>query len=173
MHTYNLNINGTTFTIDRDKIALGDGEHETTDFMLKAISKYGVKDKTVLDIGTGTGILSVLCGKLGAKHILAVDIDPYVLKVAMHNFKANGIEAETKANNLTHGITEQFDIVLANLYFAIQFENMKIVRNVVKDDGLLIMTWKNNTRFEDHVKGFEIIEHVAGEDYDGYILRKK
>lgn len=173
MHTYNININGTTFTINRDNIAWGDGEHHSTAYMLDAISRYGVKDKSVLDIGTGTGILSVLCGKLGANHILAVDIDPHVLDVAKHNFKANGVEVETKRTNLTAGITEQYDVVLANLHFAVQFENVKTVADVVKDDGLLIMTWKNFTRFEDHVKGFEIIEHVVGEDYDGYVLKKK
>lgn len=173
MHTYNLKVKDIEFTIDRDNIAWGDGEHHSTAFMLDAISRYGVKDKTVLDIGTGSGILSVLCGKLGAKSILAVDIDPHVLDVAKHNFEANGVEVEVKRNDLTHGITEQYDVVLANLHFAVQFENVKTVANVLKDDGLLIMTWKNNTRFEDHVKGFEVIEHVAGEDYDGYVLRKK
>ena len=173
MHTYNLNINGTEFTIERDKIAWGDGEHHSTAYMLEAISRHGVKDKNVLDIGTGTGILSVLCSKLGAKDILAVDIDPHVLDVAAHNFKNNGVEAEVKINNLTHGITEQYDVVLANLHWMVQFENVKTVADVVKDGGLLIMTWKNFTKFEDHVKGFEIIEHVAGEDYDGYVLRKK
>ena len=173
MHTYNLNINGTIFTIERDKIAWGDGEHHSTAYMMDAISRHEVKDKTVLDIGTGTGILSVLCGKLGAKEILAVDIDPHILDIANHNFKTNGVEVEIKRNDLTRGITKQYDIVLANLHFMVQFENVKTVRDVVKDDGLLIMTWKNNTRFEDFVKGFETIEHVVGEDYDGYVLKKK
>lgn len=173
MTTYELNVDGVKFIINRDEIAWGDGEHESTAFMLGAINRYGVKDRAVLDIGTGTGILSVLCGKLEAKSILAVDIDKRVLNCAMHNFKTNGVEVEIKWNNLTHGITEQYDVVLANLHFMVQFDNVKTVRNVVKDDGLLIMTWKNFTRFEDHVKGFEIIEHVAGEDYDGYVLKKK
>lgn len=173
MHTYNLNINGTEFTIERDKIAWGDGEHHSTAYMLEAISRYGVKDKTVLDIGTGTGVLSVLCSKLGAKSILAVDIDPHVLDVAMHNFRVNGVEVEVKRNNLTQGISEQYDVVLANLHFMVQFDNVKTVRKVVKDDGLLITTWRNNTRFEDRVFGFEIIEHIPGEDYDGYVLRPK
>ena len=170
MNTSNLHIDGIEFTISSDELAWGDGGHESTAFMLDAISRYGVRGKTVLDVGTGTGILSVLCGKLGAKHILAIDIDPYVLKVAKHNFNANRVEAETKANNLTHGLAEQYDIVLANLYYEVQFENIKTVRDVVKDNGLLIMTWKNINKF--HVEGFEIIEHVAGEDYDGYVLRK-
>ena len=172
MERYDLNISGIEFTIDRNEFAWGDGEHESTQYMMQFISKYGVKDKAVLDIGTGTGILSVLCSKLGAKEILAVDIDPKVLECAKANFSANGVEAEAKQNNLTAGITKQYDVVLANLHWMVQFENVKTVADVVKDDGLLIMTWKNNTRFEDFVKGFEIIEHVAGEDYDGYVLRK-
>lgn len=171
MLTYNLHINDVTFTIDRDNIAWGDGEHHSTAFMLDAISRYGVTDKSVLDIGTGSGILSVLCGKLGAKSILALDIDPHVLDVAKHNFEANGVHVETKWNDLTKGIEEQYDVVLANLHYIVQFENVKTVRQFVKDDGLLIMTWKNNSKFENFVKGFEIIEHIPGEDYDGYVLK--
>lgn len=172
MHTYNLNIKGVDFTIDRDNIAWGDGEHESTAFMLNAIEHYGVKNKTVLDIGTGTGILSVLCGKLDAKSILAIDIDPHVLDVAKHNFEANKVNAEIKRNNLTQGITEKYDVVLANLHWQVQFENVKTIRNVVKDDGLLIMTWKNQFVFPKHFKDcFETILHVQGEDYDGYVLR--
>lgn len=174
MKTYNLNINGIKFTVDRDNVAWGDGEHESTDFVLKAVSRYGVKDKSVLDIGTGTGVLSVLCSKLGAKNILAVDIDPHVLDVAMHNFKANSVEVEVKLNDLTKGITEKYDIVLANLHYAVQFENIKTVHNVLKDDGLLIMTWKNQFVFPKYFKDcFEVIQHVLGEDYDGYVLKKK
>lgn len=172
MHTYNLNIKGIEFTIERDKIAWGDGEHESTAYMLEAISHYGVKDKTVLDLGTGTGILSVLCGKLNAKSILAIDIDPHVLDVANHNFKMNNVEVQTLRNNLTVGLTEKYDVVLANLHFMVQFENVKTVRQFVKDDGLLIMTWKNQFVFpKDFKDQFETILHVQGEDYDGYVLK--
>lgn len=173
MEQYNLNINGTTFTIDRDEIAWGDGEHHSTAYMMDAISRHGVQDKSVLDIGTGTGILSVLCGKLGAKHILALDIDPKVLECATANFKANGVEVETKQNNLTQSLDYKADVVLANLHWAIQLQNVRTVAESLNDNGLLIMTWKNAFKFEQYVKGFEIIEHVAGEDYDGYVLRKK
>lgn len=171
MYRYNLGIDGVEFIIDRDCRAWGDGEHESTSFMLNAISKYGVKDKTVLDIGTGTGILSVLCGKLGATSVTAIDIDPLVLRCAENNFKTNGVNIDIKQNNLTHGIAERYDIVLANLHWAVQFDNVRTVRQVVKDDGLLIMTWKNANKFKNYVYGFEVIEHVPGEDYDGYVLK--
>lgn len=174
MKKYNLDIDGIKFTIERDKLVWGDGEHHSTRYMIDAVRRYGVKDKIVLDIGTGTGILSVLCGKLGARHILAVDIDKHCLEIAKHNFKENNIEVETKQNNLTNNLNYKADVVLANLHYNVQFENVKTVANVLKEDGLLIMTWnKYQFSFEEHVKGFEVIEHFDGQEYDLYVLRKE
>lgn len=168
-----LNVKGLICAITTNRMVWGDGEHHSTAFMLDAITRYSVEDKTILDIGTGTGILSVLCGKLGAKNILAVDIDPNALEVAKRNFKENNVEVETKQNNLTSSLNTKFDVVLANLQSTVQIENIKNVGDVLKDDGLLIMTWFNLFPFEEMVKGFEVLEHVPLEEYDGYVLRKE
>ena len=64
---YNLSINDINFSIMTDDRVWGDGEHETTQYMLQFIEKYGVADKTVIDVGTGTGILSVFAENLEQK----------------------------------------------------------------------------------------------------------
>lgn len=172
METYDLDIDGTEFQITKDGYAFGDGEHESTRFMLNAICKYGVKDKTVLDIGTGTGILSVLCGKLGAKEILAIDVDEESLKCAEKNFKANNVEVKILSNNLTYSLDGKADIILANLPGPVQHENLLTIKDKMYKDSLLIMTWMNFFPFEQYVKGYEVIEHVPGVQYEGYVLKK-
>ena len=173
MQKHDLNINNIEFTIFKDSKVWGDGKHESTKFMLNLISKYGVKDKSVLDIGTGTGILSVLCGKLGASHILALDINAYSLEWARKNFKRNEVEVEVEVNDLTRYIDDKADVVLANLPGPVQVENMKSVEKNMKNDSLLIMSWWNKLKFEDYVNGFAVVEHIKGDDYDAYVLRKK
>lgn len=169
----NLNIDGIEISIEKSGGAWGDGNHESTQFMMQSIVKYGVKDKVVLDIGTGTGILSVLCGKLGAKDILAIDVEESIVECAKANFKANGVEAKAICNYLTQNLDYKADVVLANLQFPIQHQNVDTIADKLKDDGIFIMTWENIFSFERFVKGFEIIEHVKGpRDYDGYVLRK-
>lgn len=172
MEKYDFNINNVGFSIFKDHLAWGDGEHESTQYMMQFISKYGVKGKTVIDIGTGTGILSVLCGKLGASHILALDIDTHSLEWARKNFKRNGVEVEVEVSNLTDYIDDKADVVLANLPGPIQVENVKTVGKNINNGGILIMSWWNKLKFEQYVKGFEVIEHIEGKDYDGYVLKK-
>lgn len=173
MEKHDFNINGMEFSVFKDEKVWGDGEHESTKYMLDFISKYGVKDKSVIDIGTGTGILSVLCGKLGASHILALDLDTHSLEWARKNFKRNEVEVEVEVNNLTDYIDNKADVVLANLPGPIQVENVKTVAKNIKSDGILIMSWWNKLPFEQYVRGFEVIEHIPGNDYDGYVLKKK
>ena len=161
-----------TFRIFKDNTAWGDGKHESTKHMMEFIEKYGVKGKTVIDIGTGTGILSVLCGKLGASHILALDIDVPSLEWARKNFKRNNVEVDVEINDLTKYIDDKADVVLANLPGPIQVENIKTVGKNINKDGILIASWWNKLKFEEYVKGFDVIDHIPGEDYDGYVLKK-
>ena len=173
MEKHDIQIGDISFSIFKDNDVFGDGMHETTKFMMDLISKYGVKGKTVIDVGTGTGILSVLCGKLGAKEILAVDLDTHALEYARKNLKYNEVNADVEVNCLADHIDDTFDVILANLSAPIQVENVKTIAKNMTDDGLFIMSWWNKLKFEDYVRGFEVIDHVVGEEYDGYVLRKR
>lgn len=172
METYNLNVDGVEFTIKKNEDVWGDGQHGSTQMMMQFISKYGVKDKSVIDVGTGTGILSVLCGKLGAKDILAIDCDDKVLECAEANFKANNVKARTLKNDLLRGVDEKADVVVANLPFVMQFQLVGQVKNILKDDGLFIMLWEHPYYYDKFVKGYEIVDCTKGERYDGYVLKK-
>lgn len=174
MNKYDINVNNTEFSIFKDEDVWGDGQHPSTQYMMDLICKYGVEGKSVIDIGTGTGILSVLCGKLGASHILALDADAHSLEWARKNFKRNNVDIEAEINNLTDYIDDKADVVLANLPGAIQVENLKTVSKNLNDNGVLIISWWNKLKFEDYARGFEVIERIEGvDDYDAYVLKKK
>lgn len=170
---FDFNINDVEFFIIKDNLAWGDGEHETTKNMLNLIAKYGCKDKTVMDIGTGTGILSVCCSKLGAKSVLALDISENAVYCADINFKANSVEVDLRQNDLTFQVDNVVDVVLANLPDVMQPENLRTIKKNIHKDSILIISWWKKLDFDDFSKDFEVIEHIEGEDYDNYVLKLK
>lgn len=97
--------------------AFGTGTHATTSMCLEALEKLVTPDMTVLDIGSGSGILSIAAVLLGAKDVVGVDIDPVAVKVAKENAALNGVSDKAKyiLGNLDEEITDTYDIVVANI----------------------------------------------------------
>lgn len=91
-----------TFHIDPGT-AFGTGAHETTQLCIREIRKYLSKDTEILDVGTGSGILSILSLMLGAKSAVGTDLDPCAAPAIAENLKANGVDAE------------RFEVILGNL----------------------------------------------------------
>ncbi|NEW05180.1 50S ribosomal protein L11 methyltransferase [Paenibacillus sp. SYP-B3998] len=75
-------------------MAFGTGTHATTALCLRALEKYIQPGDDVIDVGTGSGILSIAAAKLGAKHVLAVDLDPVAVLSAQDNTKLNGLDSQ-------------------------------------------------------------------------------
>ena len=97
-------------------MAFGTGTHETTAMCVGLIEKY-YQGGTLLDVGTGSGILAIAAARLGAKGIVAVDIDPDAVRVARENVSHNGLEEaiEVKKGDLLQGLSQQFDFAVANI----------------------------------------------------------
>lgn len=74
--------------------AFGTGSHETTRMVVRQLQKYVKKDDEILDVGCGSGILSVVALKYGAKHALGTDLDPNAIIASEENAQQNGIKAE-------------------------------------------------------------------------------
>ena len=91
-----------TFHIDPGT-AFGTGAHETTQLCIREIRKYLSKDTEILDVGTGSGILSILSLILGAKSAVGTDLDPCAAPAIAENLEANGVDAE------------RFEVILGNL----------------------------------------------------------
>jgi ribosomal protein L11 methyltransferase len=98
------------------KMSFGTGHHQTTWMMSKRMFDLEVKDKSVLDMGTGTGVLAILAEKLGAKAILAIDIEDWSVENTIENRDRNAcksIEAQHGDVDLIDG--KLFDVILANI----------------------------------------------------------
>lgn len=99
-------------------MAFGTGGHDTTRLVLEALERYVMPDSTLLDVGCGSGILSIAALLLGAKQAVGVDIDPLAVKTAAENGALNGMTSPrfiVKEGDLTEQITGQYDVVAANI----------------------------------------------------------
>ncbi len=110
---------GDELVIELDPgMAFGTGTHPTTSLCVKLLEKYIEPEKdTVLDVGCGSGILAIASALLGAKGVLAVDIDPTAVEVSKENVELNKLSSQIRVRegDLTKGLKERADIVAANL----------------------------------------------------------
>lgn len=98
-------------------MAFGTGTHETTSLCVKMLEEYQKKGDKVLDVGCGSGILSIASALLGAEDVLGVDIDPVAVEVAGENIALNHVDNVARASygDLTKGVDYRANIVVANL----------------------------------------------------------
>ena len=121
-------------------MAFGTGTHETTHMCVLLLEKYLAPDKTVLDIGTGSGILAITCGKLGAKSVRGTDIDPLAVKIARENVERNGLSDKITVaeGDLVEAVGGTYDIVVANIIADIIKILAPQVPPFMKEDGVFI-----------------------------------
>ena len=98
------------------KMSFGTGHHETTTLMVKAMFLLPIEGKTVLDVGTGTGILAFISLKLGADRVHGFDIDPWSVENSIENAALNGCESATfQEGTIRNEPLVAYDVVLANI----------------------------------------------------------
>ena len=119
-------------------LAFGTGHHETTYMMIEAMLDFDFKEKSVLDIGTGSGILSILSKRLGSNRILAIDNDPLTENNFIENLKFNHIDdVEFKIADCTSFIDYNFDIILANINRSVIVD---IIPNLTSSNTLVFLS---------------------------------
>ncbi len=101
--------------------AFGSGHHDTTAGCLEVLAELDLRGRTVLDVGTGTGILAIAAAKQGAERVLGVDTDPHAVVVAGTNARANDVAIDLAVGSLDD-VEGRFDVVLANLLTATLLE---------------------------------------------------
>lgn len=99
------------------RMAFGTGHHETTFMMMEAMESIHFKDKQVFDFGCGTGILAILASKLGARKVIALDIEEPAVENSIENAKLNGVGAQMEVfgGDLNAVSLADQDIILANI----------------------------------------------------------
>ncbi len=108
---------GQTVVLIDSNQAFGTGEHETTSMCIEYLSQYVNKDITVIDVGTGSGILGITAVKLGALKSVMTDIDEVAVETAKHNAKINGVaeKCHVALDNLLSENDGKGEIVVANI----------------------------------------------------------
>ncbi len=122
------------------KMSFGTGHHETTQLMISFLLDLDCENKTVLDMGTGTGVLAILAEKRGASNILAVDNDPWCLENTQENLKLNDCYKITTEFNSSVPKQRSCDMVLANINRNILLEQIEDYAQILSPGGVLLMS---------------------------------
>ena len=155
-------------------LAFGSGTHDTTRLCLESIENYAQKGKTMLDIGCGSGILSVCGLLLGADSAVGVDIDALAVKTAIENGKTNGFEEpqyKVLQGSLTDKVSGTFDIIAANIVADIIVVLCKDVKKYLKPDGVFITSGIIEPRENDVLEAFASngLEVIARHESGGWL----
>lgn len=167
--------------------AFGTGSHETTRLCISALRKYIQEDRTILDVGCGSGILSIISLKLGAKHVTGIDIDKAAITATYENMEVNDISKDSMdvyAGNILEDKELQekldikkYDIVVANILADVIMPLSDTLKDVMAEDALFISSGIIDMK-KDEVKerlesnGFTIIEVVQMGDWFSYVCKK-
>ena len=141
-------------------MAFGTGTHPTTAMCAAMIERYYKKGNSLLDVGTGSGILLIAAAKLGAVKIYGIDNDPTALKVAAGNLKLNHLEAleiGLICTDLFTGVREKFDIIVANILSHIILDLLKGIRRVLTSGGIFLCSGIVDTNEKQVVDAMEDI----------------
>ena len=141
---------------DRDKLliqidpgtAFGTGMHETTQLCIRQLRKYLTPETVLLDVGTGSGILSIISLKLGAKHAVGTDLDPCALEAVKENMEVNSIDPSSFEMLIGNIISEKevqdrvgygcYDIVVANILAEVLVPLTPVILSQLKPGGIYI-----------------------------------
>lgn len=160
-------------------MAFGTGTHPTTVLCIQALERIVKKDDLVIDVGTGSGVLSIAAAMLKAKSVLALDLDEVAVNSAKLNLKLNKVNevATVQQNNLLDGIEEQADVIVANILAEVILRFTDDVARLLKQDGYfiasgIILQKKEEVKGAIIASGLQIVETVQMEDWVSITAKK-
>lgn len=160
-------------------MAFGTGTHPTTKMSLFALEQVLRNGEIVLDVGTGSGVLSIASSLLGAKEIFAYDLDDVAVRVAQENIALNaGTEnIHVAAGDLLKGVDIEADVIVANILADILVNLTDDAYRLLKDEGYLIMSgiisekW-NLVRESAETAGFFLETHMIQGEWNACVFKK-
>lgn len=163
------------------KMSFGTGHNETTQLVLEMLCEYlDADDKTMLDYGTGTAVLSIAAAKLGTEKIIAIDIDVDSIENAAEYIKNNDVQKFIKLDNcnISHVEETDFDVIAANIIRSVITANLNYIHLKLKSGGKLfisgILIEEENQLIKELQKyDIEIIEVRKKSEWLGVYARKK
>ncbi len=161
------------------KMAFGTGHHETTILMLQSMLTLNFNNKRVLDMGSGTGILSILSSKMGASMICAVDIDTWAYKNTIQNIEKNNCSnIEVLCGGFDTIKKKKFDIVCANINRNVLLKEFKNFEITLSKNGFLLLSGfyvKDNNVILDRAlsSGFDLCQSLKKNKWSQLLFKKK
>ena len=162
--------NSTAVILQLDPgLAFGTGNHPTTRMCIEWLELYSLVGKTVLDYGCGSGILALLCAKLGAKKVLGVDIDQQALQATRENASNN--QCVVECFNPNEFESKEFDVVVANILAKPLQLLAPLLSSCVKQQGHIVLSGILSAQAEEIIATYQawINLHVFAED-EGWVL---
>ncbi len=153
-------------------MAFGTGTHPTTILSVRGLEQVVQKGDEVIDVGCGSGVLSIASVLLGAKNVAAYDLDEVAVNSTNINKTFNNIDNKiiAKQNNLLKGVTKQADVIVANILAEIIIDLVEDAKTIIKPNGYLVLSGIIDKK-ADLVKGkleehnFKIIKEKAMEHW--------
>lgn len=149
-------------------MAFGTGHHPTTHMCLAEVENLMTLGANVLDLGTGSGILSIAAAMLGADKVVALDIDPSAVRIASENFRLNEVDNVATVSEGTLSVVQRplgvFDLVVANIYSKVILEVAQALVSNLSRQGRLVVSGIMTERSEEVERCFR--------DYGCAVLKK-
>lgn len=160
-------------------MAFGTGEHESTRLCIELMSEIDFNNKSVIDVGTGSGILGIGAIKKGCESCYMCDIDSIAIKAARENAELNNVEnkAEIELSDLLDKKLKKADIILANLTADILIRLSKDIKNHIEKDGYIVCSGiihnrKNEVINAFKAQGFSLIKAIEMGEWNGLLFRR-
>ena len=172
-------LRGRDYILMDTLLSFGTGLHETTQIMAQFIEDKRGSFKSFLDIGTGTGILSLVALKYGAQDVVGIDIGPLSVQAALDNMKVNRLPFKVlKADIRKYHSKDTYDFVAANLITEDLIEHAPKIISFVKEKGLLAISGisldnLNKLRKNFSSLPFKCIKISRGKQWSGLLYQKK
>lgn len=123
------------------KMSFGTGHHETTELMIKQILNLKLKNKNVLDVGCGTGVLSILASKLSASQVTGIDTDDWAFQNSIDNSKLNNVDNIHFVNGDVNAVTKnKYDYIFANINLNTIIDQLLTYINLITSKGSILIS---------------------------------
>lgn len=160
--------------------AFGTGTHATTSMCIRQLEKLVKPGMTVFDVGTGSGILSIISAKLGAKNIQAVDYDDSVLKIVEENLEQNNVQdiISVAQSDLMQNVHGKAELVIANIIADIIIRLFDQLDEHLEQGGTLLTSGIIEDRIEDvlaaaEAHGYGVVERMENKGWACITFKRK
>ena len=125
-------------------LAFGTGSHETTWLCLQEINRLAtdgeLNDKTILDLGCGSGILAIAAARLSNAQVAAVDVDPKAVSASLENVTRNNVQDQVSCLHTDHFEANEYDIVIANILANTIIDKSDYIKSLCRSEGIIILS---------------------------------